>query len=102
MSAAELSVLWKPVGKAGGMREQIADASILAIVALEFGKVVRDGIIEREQAPLDQKHDRTGGDGLRDRGEQKDGVGHRRTRAVSWREPAETFVDHDALVAGHQ
>ena len=102
VSAAELGVLRKHVGKTGCVREQVADTDGRAVLAFEFGEVVRDRIVDREQAPFGQKHHRAGRDGLGDGGEQEDRAGVHRACAGGRRHAAEAFMEHDTPVAGHQ
>jgi len=89
VGAAELRIFGEHVGQAGGVGEEVADADEGPVVAAKFGEVVSGGVIEGDEAALDEDHEADGVDGLGDGSEKVDGVGR----------GAEAFVEHDAAVA---
>ena len=64
-----------PLGQTGGVGQQLSDSDVLLAVAGELGPVLVDGVIDIQQATVDQQHDGLGGGhDLGDGGQVEHGV----------------------------
>ena len=64
-----------PLGQTGGVGQQLSDSDVLLAVAGELGPVLVDGVIDIQQAAVDQQHDGLGGGhDLGDGGQVEHGV----------------------------
>jgi len=57
------------------VRQQIEQADLVALASRELRQICKDGIAERNFTALHQHHERGGGDGFGDRGDNVDRIG---------------------------